>query len=802
VYDAAKVGASRIEHSLLVPVRDALILPAFAGAEKVTATTIHFLQSDEVSRLAATTLHLVRKTPLVGENIVAPALIHTFYFIKNVWEVVQYPIPSRETVRFVVDTSLTSTKWALSTAGREIYFYVKLVDATVTRTLMHTQWKILGSGPYASLVNQHKTEVIDHLCERYLSISDPVGRYELAAHIKRQNPVLYDDLISSGLLKNRGGENTSGDVWLDSIPIYRSVHPAPLFIPNDATAPQKNNCIGPLWFYNSYHVGDKLIKEPFWTCFHDRDRINLERRFQSLLLRPSQGNHVSLDVDSSSDEAGGFSHPRIYPTHAKWYDPDLNHDILVEQRRYAVTFIHKHNDGDIHGNESPLISHPIYFCMRPTLWRFYGDGNDVRRATWLLDTYRYGLQPYSDDSAAVLEDAYLFLRWLTSNNAVESYIDSILLTVSVVSPDDGEEQLVQFRFVKQIYITAIPKKLGSGFSIFKRRVYRGMLESQCHDNTTSWEQSMDLEVAASTKLTPNGIKATVEGDDNDEATHLVLVIHGIGETLRSIGAGDLYGLTLPPSLSATLIDNVDCLRKNHSEILNVYSLNHKGQDRVEYLPVEWHEAFTIHSRRSPTSDQDNIDEPAKETTMSDISVKTIQGTRNLVNNTMLDILYYMSPTHHETMLDIVVNEMNLVVSRFKKLTAFDGKISILAHSLGSIITWDILHNYFNHRRDLTSTGGHESVSIQYEESSCHQIESMSIVSKSKLEFNVDNAFMIGSPIAVFLMLRNFNIGDGFSLPGCPRIFNVSLRVRILRQAQQILIILSMNLLRFFIHTIQ
>mmetsp|Transcript_29095 Transcript_29095/g.64531 ORF Transcript_29095/g.64531 Transcript_29095/m.64531 type:complete len:269 (+) Transcript_29095:1-807(+) len=44
----------------------------------------------------------------------------------------------------------------------------------------------------------------------------------------------------------------------------------------------------------------------------------------------------------------------------------------------------------------------------------------------------------------------------------------------------------------------------------------------------------------------------------------------------------------------------------------------------------------------------------------------------------------------------------------------------------------------------------------------------------QLHFEVCNFFMLGSPVAVFLMLRNQHrpLSDSFSLPGCKRVFNI------------------------------
>jgi hypothetical protein len=56
--------------------------------------------------------------------------------------------------------------------------------------------------------------------------------------------------------------------------------------------------------------------------------------------------------------------------------------------------------------------------------------------------------------------------------------------------------------------------------------------------------------------------------------------------------------------------------------------------------------------------------------------------RAFANDTLLDVLYFMNPEHHDTIIDIVTYEMNLVVSKVCDLTNFTGKVSLMGHSLG------------------------------------------------------------------------------------------------------------------------
>ena len=99
LYGAAKTGVTGLEHGLLVPVRDWVLLPAFQGVEHSFTETIRFLQSPHAAQAAQNGLQLVRQTPLVGETFLAPAIVQTYWVAIRAWEIAQYPIPSRTAVR-------------------------------------------------------------------------------------------------------------------------------------------------------------------------------------------------------------------------------------------------------------------------------------------------------------------------------------------------------------------------------------------------------------------------------------------------------------------------------------------------------------------------------------------------------------------------------------------------------------------------------------------------------------------------------------------------------------------------------
>lgn len=835
VYNTTKDGVQKIEHALLVPVRDALILPAFCGIERAVDHTVGFLQSPQAAGMASGSLELIRHTPLIGEHVLAPMIVHTVNAVKCTWHVLQYPIPSRDLVRSTVDGLVTGTKYFLVNSWKEVYFYTKLVDASITRALSHTQWRVLGYGPYSSLNDIHKMEVIDHLCERYLSLEDDISRYELACHIKFHNWKLYHDLVVTGLLYERGNSSTKADdVWLSNFPEY-------IMDANEAMLLGCQEEVRPLWFYIPNRNGKQPKGAP-WVLFHPKDWKNLEKGFQSFLEKCANGengdNHgvdaFYLDTTECIYEGQSSKEEKVsesmdcseYPTIAQWYEPNLKMDVLVDDRRYAVSFQSDYNhdclpayldegeilkrsqvfENDSHGYRVDTrfrhLNLPVEILMRPTLWRFHGMGNEVRRGVWLLHTQKHGLQPYCEQSASVLEDAYLYLKWREERkqhgDTGLNNLDSVLLTVQVMF---GEEtQLVQFRSLKRI--TAIQKTVAGGLALFKRRVFRGIASVEIENEgllsnrpesekdvlpkeaklriTNSHNENNDLsgsrhdleETAQSKELkvcmklaAPRTLINSARDEISDlghkcnKVDHLVLVVHGIGEMLKT---GDLR---LPlPSLTSSIIDCCDSLRRNLCDILkDDQFVGHN----VEFIPIEWHEPFALQSRRKSKIEYDSLESAS----IRDISLDTIPHLRNFANDTMLDILYFMSPRHHDIMVDIVTKQLNLVVEKYKKLNSFKGNISILSHSLGSVITWDIL----SHQKKV------KNMVADIENIEAHNLKANAYLSTPEtdfqyppLNFEVDNCFMIGSPVAVFLMMRNqsYKSSSAILLPRICRFFNI------------------------------
>lgn len=643
VYQATKSASEKLEHHLLVPVRDVVLLPTFAGIERAVDSTVSFVQSEHANALANQSFRVLRSTPIIGENILAPAVIHSVNILKCTWNIIQYPIPDRQFVRRSVESSFVTLKVALANSSREIYFYVQLVDASITRALSHTQWRILGSGPYINLSLENKAEILNHVSERYLKIDSDISRYELVCHIRHQNKILYHDLISSGLLYERGGDKTINDVWLCRESSYANAADI-LLLNGEGPVVQQLHDVCPVWWFQTCPFGESPKPDAQWYCFHKNDQFRLEEAFvkEHIVSQLFSSNHIRLSKQQQSLAHETCTKCEAVTGDIRWYFQSQN-DVLVDQKRHAVSFIECCKRSDAQENMwIDRLNLPLHMDMTPTFWRFQNH-EPVRRGSWMMDTKRYGLQPYNEESSAILEHAYHFL--LRKKSQDKSSIDKILLTVQVSSPDGQETQLVQFRSLT--HVTAIPKTVTGGVALFKRRVYRGSVRSDLEDTLRSTSAlSSDKEDDDRILLASNGAilidayhrsPLWIESQEHsdDEATHLVLVVHGIGEMLKTT---DAFGLPLP-GLGSTIIDCCSSLRRNHEEVLNNFYtvceqnvVDYKG-GRVEYLPVEWHEKVSMQLRGTIEDFGGELDSGAR---LSDITLPTIPHLRNFANDTMLD----------------------------------------------------------------------------------------------------------------------------------------------------------------------
>ncbi|KAM8739268.1 SEC23-interacting protein [Acanthopagrus schlegelii] len=178
---------------------------------------------------------------------------------------------------------------------------------------------------------------------------------------------------------------------------------------------------------------------------------------------------------------------------------------------------------------------------------------------------------------------------------------------------------------------------------------------------------------------PRVVKRGID-DDLDEVPdgelpkvdHLVFMVHGIGPVC------DLR--------FRSMVECVDDFRSVSLKLLQSHfkkPLDEHAISRVEFLPVQWHTA--LHG------DATGVDRRIKK-----ITLPSTGRLRHFTNETLLDVLFYNSPTYCQTIMDTVAQEINRLYALFMTRNPdYKGGISVCGHSLGSLILFDLLSNQKN-----------------------------------------------------------------------------------------------------------
>ena len=245
-----------------------------------------------------------------------------------------------------------------------------------------------------------------------------------------------------------------------------------------------------------------------------------------------------------------------------------------------------------------------------------------------------------------------------------------------------------------------------------------------------------------------------EKDGEDQARqidHLVLVTHGIGQRL---------GLRLD---SVNFVHDVNTMRKTMKAVyesapdLQAVSGDPKNC-RVQVLPVCWRHLLDF-PRQSLKQNRKEFDLGDLDSSfddeypsLQDITVDGVPAVRNLITDLAMDILMYQS-AYREHIASVVQQECNRVFKLFRERTGFKGRVSICGHSLGSAIFFDLLcrqEDVIKTRPRRVSSKTSKGPSLEFPD--------------LKLDFPVDNFFALGSPIALFQMLKGRTIAGRAAMP--------------------------------------
>ena len=239
----------------------------------------------------------------------------------------------------------------------------------------------------------------------------------------------------------------------------------------------------------------------------------------------------------------------------------------------------------------------------------------------------------------------------------------------------------------------------------------------------------------------------VEGEDQGrEIEHLVLVTHGIGqklghklEMLNFISDVNTFRKTLKMVYKAS-----PDLQFLNSEIEN------PSNCRIQVLPVVWRHQLNFPDQSFKKNREQDLADSADDEeypSLENISLEPPTLIRTAIRDLGLDILMYQS-AYRDHISKIVVNECNRVYRTFRdRHPEFKGKVSLVGHSLGSAILFDVLcqqkHEPSSRARSRTS--------------SLRDPSTTKAQKKLALKFEVEDYYCLGSPLGLYQMLNGRKI---------------------------------------------
>jgi hypothetical protein len=237
-------------------------------------------------------------------------------------------------------------------------------------------------------------------------------------------------------------------------------------------------------------------------------------------------------------------------------------------------------------------------------------------------------------------------------------------------------------------------------------------------------------------------KTQDQQEQGREIEHLLLVTHGIGQRL---------GMRME---SINFIHDVNTMRKSFKSVyanspdlqaLNSEVESESKNSRIQVVPIVWRHLldFPMQSVKHNRKEHDlgDLDHEDHEfPSLEDITVDGVPAVRNFLTDLALDILLYQSPAYKGHISRIVVAELNRIYRLFKERNpSFKGRVSLVGHSLGSAIMFDILCL----QRDVSKKRSGKQRRLTEE--------------GLKLDFEVEDFYALGSPIGLFQMLKGRTI---------------------------------------------
>ncbi|XP_006632557.1 phospholipase DDHD1 isoform X2 [Lepisosteus oculatus] len=506
------------------------------------------------------------------------------------------------------------------------------------------------------------------------------------------------------------------------------------------------------WFYKE----DKKT----WKHFVGYDSLKIEVMYRKFLeLNPSKARRLGVAGSEEGEEAAAGSEVSVGETR----DVEGEGQVSVEQASSGSADRGTDDGADTRERDlDSIIINVEPVCVRgglyevdvkekecyPVYWN-QQDRIPVMRGQWFIDGTWLPLEEEESDLIE-LEHLSCFRGHQMQNSFDTDVVAKTVDSKDAIHSLKLSRSHVDWHSVDEVYLYSdattskiartVTQKLGfSKASSSGTRLHRGYVE-----------------------------EASLE-DKPPRTTHIVFVVHGIGQKMDQ----------------GRIIKNTGMMRDAARKMEEKHFYDH-ASEHVEFLPVEWRSKLSL--------DGDTVDS---------ITPDKVRGLRDMLNSSAMDIMYYTSPLYRDEITKGLTQELNRLYSLFcTRNPDFEekgGKVSIVSHSLGCVITFDIMTGWDPVRMYQQEHQELEEVDmswLNYEErhlleqlqltkrrlrdleEQLQGLETSKALASPALKFKVENFFCMGSPMAVFLALRGIrpenNGCQDHILPKsiCQRLFNI------------------------------
>ncbi|KAF9989060.1 hypothetical protein BGZ75_007742 [Mortierella antarctica] len=517
-----------------------------------------------------------------------------------------------------------------------------------------------------------------------------------------------------------------------------------------------------------------------WVPFSIRDSNALERAYaltQPILEEKRQTPEGGYGSESATDD--DHDHDHDHSNHISKQEPSLR---LQMPEMHGPTSSSSSSSLSSSGGSTVLVNEDYLFEVdihkmeiKPVYW--LGPTYEVRRTVWFLQLDGKFV-PCEANLSKQIEYGY--------NDDLTSKVAKTIFTKVTWNGNLGGTRLIRGYDEVEKFVS----KKASEEAAQKKK--DGTKETSEVQKKKEVAQSLKQKTKRLTEEERDTIQESHEiGDysneeENEERTidHLVLVIHGVGqklgdrmEAINFIHDVNVMRRTIKET-AATFVQPVPgnatpkdqatnekdkestTKRRGSTASKNPYAI--PSGSGVQVLPVEWRRQIVFGIANEDEELQRDLSTPEAQEgcpTMDDIMLDGVPTIRMLVSDVLMDVLLYMTPNYKRKMMEVVTMELNTVYRKFihhnPDFIRRGGKVSILGHSLGSLLALDILnHQPFSpsHYQPIPSSPVYEKF-ISFDQGTHNTVS---------LEFPVTNFFALGSPIGLFLLLKGCKLGARLS----------------------------------------